>query len=256
MKLLLGLIILSFIAASCDAPVRTRVPTAPSGIQPAIVGYDSVTGEPIYATDDSASTFTTTTGNDGTNNTTGSTTSTSSGSSEPGFENCDISLQYSGGDVGYFGLCQHSSDERRFKVTFAQSSTSGTCFIPVHIQNGGNSFKLGIAQCVHNQANTPYYFTLNKEMTPPTFSYPRSEKLNGVMVISANSVNSYMGCMNAKEDYYTSTYACCYQQAPYNGRNHCLQPNQQCQSAATSYANNVCNSFVQNHSNKYRQVSF
>jgi len=243
MRLLLVFLILSFMAISCDAPVRTRVPTAPS--------YDSISGQGI---NEDPSSYEITNGSNGSS---GTTTGTTTGStSEPGFENCDISLQYNGGSVGYFGICQHSSDERRFKVSFGQSSAAGNCFIPVHVQNGGNSYKLGIAECVHNQANTPYYMTLNKEMMPPNFSYPRSEQLNGVMVIAANSVNSYMGCMNAKEDYYVATYGCCYQQVPYNGRMYCLQPNQQCEAPATNYANNVCNSFVQNHSNNYRQVSF
>ncbi len=241
MKLLLGFLILTIFTVSCDAPVRTRVPTAPS--------YDSISDQEFVKPDGPG----VTTGDNGTIGTTGTN---GGGSSEPGFDNCDISLQYSGGNVGYFGMCQHSSDERRFKVTFAQSSTAGTCFVPVHVQNGGNSYKLGIAECVHNQANTPYYMTLNKEMMPPTFSYPRAEQVNGVMVIAANSVNAYMGCMNAKEDYYISTNGCCYQQVPYNGRLYCLQPNQQCESAANSYANSVCSTFVQNHSNNYRQVSF
>ena len=240
MKVLLTLTLLSFILASCDAPVRTRVPTSPS--------YGDVSGQGIDDTGQPSNWETT-----GTN---GSTGTTGNNGSEPGFENCDISLQYSGGSLGYFGICQHSSDERRFKAVFAQSSTAGTCFVPVHVQNGGNSYKLGIAECVHNQANTAYYMTLNKEMLPPNFSYPRPEQINGVMVIGANSVNAYMGCMNAKEDYFVATYGCCYQQVPYNGRMHCLQPNPQCESGANTYANNVCSSFVQSHSNHYRQVSF
>lgn len=242
MKLLSTLIIIliSFSIVSCDAPVRTRVPT--SSIYNPIdgQGVDNTSG---YQVGDGV-----TTGDDGTNGT--------SGEDEPGFENCDISMQYSGGSLGYFGLCQNTNDPKRFKAVFAQSNSAGTCFIPVNIQNGGNSFKLGIAECVHNQANIGYYMTLNKEMMPPNFSYPRPEAVNGVMVIHANSINAYMGCMNSKEDYLVATYGCCYQQVPYNGRMYCLQPNPQCESAANSYANNVCGQFVQSHSNNYRQVSF
>lgn len=243
MKLLLGFLILTIFAASCDAPVRTRVPSAPN--------YSDVSGNNIGGTDDGGFTIG---GDENTNG--GNGTNGNGGNNEPGFENCDLSLQYNGGSIGFFGLCQHSSDERRFKATFAQSSSAGTCFIPVHIEGGGNSFKLGIAQCVHNQANNSYYFTLNKEMAPPNFSYPRSEQINGVMVIAASSVNSYMGCMNAKEDYYIATYGCCYQSVPFNGRMHCIQPNQQCENPANTYANNVCSAFVQSHTNNYRQVSF
>lgn len=246
MKVLVGLVTLCFLTVSCDAPVRTRVPTAPNGL-------------------DSNQTFNTGTQNwdnnqdnqsNNNNNNNNNTGNTNTGQSEPGYDNCDLSMQYSGGSIGYFGMCQHDTDERRFKAVFAQSNSAGTCFIPVHIQNSGNSYKLGLAQCVHNQANNAYYMTLNKEMLPPTFSYPRPEQINGVMVIAANSVNAYMGCMNAKEDYMIATNGCCYQQVPYQGRMHCLQTNPQCENAANTYANNVCNSFVQNHSNNYRQVSF
>lgn len=247
MKLLLVFLILSIFAVSCDAPVRTR-DQGPS--------YDSISGQDLgNGGNPSSWEIDNNNGSNGGNGTTGPNGTGGTGG-EAGYENCDISLQYNGGSIGNFGMCQHSSDERRFKVNFAQSSTAGTCFIPVHIQSGGNSYKLGIAECVHNQANTPYYMTLNKEMMPPTFSYPRPEQLNGVMVIDANSVNAYMGCMNAKENYFVTTAGCCYQQVPYNGRVYCLQTNQQCESAATNYANNICSTFVQNHSNKYRQVSF
>lgn len=243
MRAFSSIVILSIFLVACDAPVRTRVPSAPD--------YNSISGQGM---DEDPAAYQTN-GTDGGTNITNESTNSSSGG-EAGYDNCDLTLQYSGGNMGYFGLCQHNTDERRFKAIFAQSSTSGTCFIPVYIQNGGNSYKLGIAECVHNQANTPYYMTLNKEMMPPTFSYPRSEQINGVMVIGSNSVNAYMGCMNAKEDYFVATYGCCYQQVPYNGRMYCLQTNPQCESAANNYANNVCNSFVQNHSNNYRQVSF
>jgi hypothetical protein len=240
MNQLLKLFIVTYLITACDAPVKTRVPTAPS--------YNNISGQGVVDNGVNVN---------NNNNNTGSGGSTgNNGSSEPGYENCDLSLQFSGGSLGYFGICQNTQDERKFKAVFAQSNTSGTCFVPVYIQNGGSSYKLGIAECVHNQANTNYFMTLNKEMMPPTFSYPRSEQINGVMVIQSSSVNAYMGCMNAKADYFVATYGCCYQQVQYSGRLYCLQTNPQCESAANSYANNVCNSFVQNHSNKYRQVSF
>jgi hypothetical protein len=257
MKAFSYLAIITFFTFACDAPVRTRVPTSPD--------YNSISGQEF----DNPSSYgsggcsagsssgcggsTTCSGGSCTNND-GGTSSTNT--NEPGYENCDLSLQHYGGSLGYFGLCQHNSDERRFKAVFSQSSTSGSCFIPIHIQGDGTSFKLGIAECVHNNANTNYYMTLNKEMMPPTFSYPRPEQINGVMVIATNSVNSYMGCMNAKEDYFIATYGCCYQSVPYNGRYYCLQTNPACESAANNYANDICNSFVQNHGNNYRQVSF
>ena len=244
-KLLILTFILSTLLA-CDAPVRTRYPstgTLPSGVGSNAGAQNVIEGD--SQNNASSNGNSATSGNNGNNS-----------SGEPGFENCDLGLQYSGGTLGYFGLCQHSSDERRFKAIFAQASTEGTCFIPIYVQNGGTSYKLGIAQCVHNQANTPYYMTLNKELMPPTFSYARPEQINGVMVIKSSSVNAYMGCMNAKEDYLVATYGCCYQSVPHQGRMYCLQTNPNCENPATTYANNVCSSFVQNHSNNYRQVSF
>jgi hypothetical protein len=248
MKLLLGLTLLSFITTSCDQPQRTRVPTSSNYVS----GQDTDSEFPSsYNMGDGEQGDGIGTGDGNTD--TGSGTNSQG---EAGFQNCDISTQYNGGSLGSFGLCQHDSDERRFKVKFSQSNTAGTCFVPVHVQSGGNSFKLGIAECVHNQADNNYYMTLNKEMTPPNFSYPRAEALNGVMVISASSVNAYMGCMNSKEDFLVATQGCCYQKVPYNGRYYCLQPNAQCENTANNYANNVCGQFVQNHTNNYRQVSF
>jgi hypothetical protein len=241
MKQLLGLLTLSMIISACDAPVRTRVPTTGSFSSGGVTQ-----GQPGYVDPGTGS------------NTTGTTTGSQGNNviQEPGFENCDLSLSFSGGSLGYFGLCKHTSDERRYKAVFAQSNTAGTCFVPVHKQSSGSSYKLGIAECVHNQANTNYYMTLNKEMMPPTFSYPRPEAINAVMVIKASSVNAYMGCMNAKNDFFVGTQGCCYQSVPFQGRIHCVNPNPQCEAPANNYANTVCSTFVQNHSNHYRQVSF
>ena len=57
---------------------------------------------------------------------------------------------------------------------------------------------------------------------------------------------------------FVATNGCCFQQVynPTTAKYNCVQPNQQCESAANNYANNVCGMFVQNHSNSYRQVNF
>lgn len=241
MKFTLPAFILSFILVSCDAPVRTRVPTQSE--------YSGINTNNL--TDDKEDTTTPSTGD--------TVTEVEDTVTEPGFENCEyMAPEYNGGSLGNFGLCAHSTDERRYKTVFAQSNTSGTCFVPVHISSNGNSFKLGRAECVHNQADTNYYMTLNKEMVPPNFSYPRPETINGVMVIAASSLNSYMGCMNSKEDYFIGTNGCCLSRIynPSTNRYSCLQPNPQCESAANNYANNICSLFVQNHGNHYRQVVF
>ncbi len=105
--------------------------------------------------------------------------------------------------------------------------------------------------------------TLQKEKVPPTFSYPRQEAINAVMVIKATSLNSYMGCMNSKEDYLLAAYSqvqpgqpCCYQRVYHAGRYHCLQANPTCDSAANNAAATTCNNFKSTHGSNYKQVPF
>ena len=244
MKLLTLLTLLSFILVSCDAPVRTRVPTD-EVLSTGSGGLGAAQEEEQEEEGNGGN------GNNGNNGNTGN--------EEPGFEDCAyLTPQFNGGSIGYFGICQNENDERSHKAIFAESSTQGTCFVPIHIQNDGTSFKLGRAECVHNQANKNYYMNLNKELVPPNFSYPRPEKINGVMVIKYDSLNAYMGCMNSKEDFLRTTPGCCYNQVynPSTGRYNCTNPNPQCDQAANNYANNICNLFVQNHTDNYRQVNF
>lgn len=247
MKLLLLMTSLSLFVASCDAPVRTRVPTSED--------YASIPAQNF----DQGGNTTGTNGTNGTNGTTNTTGNNGQTTSEQGYDHCPyLTPDLYGKDIGYLGLCQNSNDERQFKAIFAESDSTGTCFVPVSILSNGNSYKLGIAECVHNQADTNYYMTLRKEMMPPNYNYPRTEAINGVMVISYESVNAYMGCMNSKEQYYATTQGCCYNPV-YNqavGRWTCTNPNPYCETAATNFANNICNLFVQNHSNKYIQVNF
>lgn len=226
-----SLFLILFALGACDAPQRTRFPTNPD--------YSTVQG----FSDDGTFTECDTSyeedcgqnsgnGSNGSNTNT-STSSTSGNSTEMGFESCSNTTPFYGGSVGYFGLCKHADDERQFKARFNQSDLSiGTCFVPIHILNG-KSFKLGIAECVHNQANRDYYMTLNKQ---------RPEAINGVMVLKASAVNAYMQCMNAKANYIAGHPGCQY--------------NAQCLAAADQYAYSVCNSFVQQHSNDYKQVEF
>lgn len=217
---------------SCDAPQRTRFPTQSSDtvIAGGGGGYDGYDGY----NDNGSNGSTGTDGSSGTTGTTGSTgTNGSTGSNEQGFENCSNTTPFYGGSVGYFGLCQHSDDERKFKARFAQTDVVvGTCFVPIHIVDG-KSYKLGIAECVHNQANTNYFMTLYKQ---------RPEEINGVMVLKANAVNSYMQCMNAKANYIAAHPGCEY--------------NATCLAQADQYAYTVCNAFVQQYSNDYKQVEF
>lgn len=238
MKYATLILLLNILVISCDTPVRTRVPVTdsftasevnPAGQSDTIIKGSDKIDDPIDP------------------------------QNQTGFDHCPyLDPEFDGGSMGYFGLCQNSDDRRVFKAVFAQTSTQGNCFIPIHILDNGNSYKLGKAECVHNQPDRNYYMTLTKESTPPNYTFPRPEQVNGVMVIKIQSVNAYMGCMNAKEDFFIATNGCCFQRT-YNqstGRYNCVQPNQQCEPSANNYANNICNMFVQNHSNNYRQVNF
>jgi len=236
--------IISIFSISCDAPQRTRYPSS--------TAYNGG-GDNGSFTDD---------GQGQVEDTGGQGIETTNTDSEPGFSNCANTPQYAGGSIGYFDLCQHDNDERRYKALFAQGDTSGTCFVPVHLQ-GAQSFKLGKAECVHNAANQNYFMTLSKEMVPPTFTYPRSESINGVMVLKATSLNAYMGCMNSKEDYLLSGYSqvnpgqpCCFQRIYHSGRYHCLQANPTCDSAANNAAAVTCNNFKSTHGSNYKLVPF
>jgi len=244
MKLVALLFIFSFTIISCDAPVRTRVSSAgtfsnsgeqdnPEGFQQ---GDESVNGGNGTLSDGNGTL-----------------------SNQEGFQDCEfLSPQFNGGSIGFFGICQNSNDQRKFKAIFADSSSQGTCFVPLSIANNGNSFKLGRAECTRNQPDQEYLMTLNKELIPPNFTQERQESINGVMVIKAESLNSFMGCMNAKEDYFITRQGCCAQKTynPSTARFNCLRANPLCENDANAQANFTCNLFVQNHADNYRQVNF
>lgn len=219
MKLLVATILFIFTLVACDAPQRTRYPYDVSG--------SSDNGTSTAGTeqpDPSDQTGSETDNNDDT-------------ASSDGFEGCNLSYQHDGKLIGYFGLCQNNDLETRFKVKMANSdSTTGTCFVPIHRESNGNSFKLGIAECVNNEADREYTFTLTKE---------RSEAINGVMVLKANALNAYMQCMSAKIDYINA-----YSTSLFNCANDlaCLQ-------AANNYAYNICSQFQQIYSSYYVQVN-
>lgn len=237
------LFLLSFIITSCDAPVRTRVP---SNTYLSDVGASGVDDNGVVANPD-------TNGGNGTITTGGTGISTGS----ENFPGCEyLSPQYNGGSIGYFGLCQ-GIDSRQFKAVLAESVP--TCFVPVHILNSGNSFKLGMPQCLPNPTpDTQYPWTFVKEGVAPNFNMPRPEAINGVMVIRSTSVNAYMACMDAKENYFVVAQGCCAQTVYNSSTNkyNCVQPNPACEAAANAEANFRCGQFVQNHSDHYRQVDF
>ena len=200
---------------SCDNPTRTRFEPI-DNVDPSLVQSDP---------DQTNSSDSPTNPTDG----------TTIGIPEDGFEDCNLGYQYYGGpQIGSFGLCQNSLNESQFKIKMAnQDLNVGTCFVPIHIVNGGNSYKLGIAECVHNRAAQEYNMVLTKE---------RSEPINGVMVIKAGApINAYMECMSAKVNFYRANPNCQY--------------NQQCMYQADLHANYVCNQFVGTYSTYYKQVN-
>ncbi len=244
MKFTMFLFLLSFIITSCDAPVRTRVDTSDAyGSNSNASGN----GDGTVTNPDTTPGNGVVTGGEG----------QGSGSDSDNFPGCEyLSPQYNGGSLGYFGLCQ-GIDQRQFKTILAE--TMSICYVPVHILNSGNSFKLGKAECVTApQPDKVYYMTLNKEGVAPNYNNPRPEAVNGVMVIKPGSLNAYMGCMNAKEDFFVAAPNCCFNKVynPTTNRYNCAQPNPACEQAANQEASYRCGMFVQNHSDNYRQVDF
>ena len=215
---------------SCDTPQRTRTPYQIPLTQ------DTGTSDTDKTDSDDTDNVTNSDTNSDDNNTSSddSTIDTSTDSSA-GFDDCNLEYQYFGNSIGYFGLCQNSDTETKFKLKMASSDTSlGTCFVPLNIQSSNASFNVGIAECVHNEANKEYDMTLTKN---------RSESINGVMVIKANALNAFMQCMSAKTDFINAYAPTCVYDT-------------NCLIAAENYAASVCNQFVQTYSNYYLQVQF
>ena len=219
------LLILIFNFVSCDRPARTRFPTT-SGSDPidAIINGDGG-GQNVSDNDNGSDDDITETDDDLT---------------EPGYDNCSLTGYpfWGGSSIGYLNICQNSLNESTFKLKMANSDTStGTCFIPVHIQSNGSSFNVGIAECFHNQANKVYDMILSKN---------RGESVNGVFVIKAGTpVNEYFRCMSAKTDYLS-------------GFQYPSVVNQQCYYSSQNadvYANCVCNNFKNAFSAYYKEVS-
>jgi hypothetical protein len=232
MKLIALTALMILVATSCDAPQRNRfIPST---------GISSLDNDDDYTGDGN---FTTGTNGNTNGNTNGGTTNNTNGSSEPGYENCDITPSYYGGSLGYFGICQKSSDERGFKFTFQDQYSCqggsnmavncGTCFIPMHMQGNGSSFMVGPAECIHQNAGQTYY---------GTFSKNRGEAINATMVIHRYHLDSFIQCMTAKATYLSQCPGGAY--------------NASCVQQADNYAYQVCSSFTQQHSGHYKQVSF
>ena len=211
-----------FLIQACDTPQRTRDP------------YSIPVTTSVTPTDNDASVTDTDTDDDDDTSDDDSDVTEPTTPTTTGFEDCNLSFQYFGNAMGYFGLCQNTQIETKFKLKMALTDTSvGTCFVPISVQSNGTSFKLGIAECVHNEANKEYEMTLTKD---------RSEPITGIMVIKSNALNAYMQCMSAKADFINAYAPSCTYDA------NCLQ-------AADNYAASVCSQFVSTYKNYYKQVT-
>ncbi|MBD64452.1 MAG: hypothetical protein CME62_04555 [Halobacteriovoraceae bacterium] len=227
MKLLT--ILLFFSLWACDAPQRTRFQTNPGVGEDLSDSFFNSSGEPGSGISDEEDSDE----DDGTDD-------DDTAATTPGFENCSLVYQYYGGSqIGHFGLCQSTLNESTFKLKMANTDkTVGTCFVPIHRLANGNSFKLGIAECVHNESGKVYDMILTKD---------RPEEINGVMVIKYDKaptsypLTSYMNCMNAKNNYILANPNCI--------------NSAQCLMDAERHAQYLCTQFKNQYSAFYVQVS-
>ena len=207
------LFLLYFALTSCDVPSRSRTYTTTSST-------DS----------DTSGTTTNVTTDDEDDDSSESDDVTSI----TGFSSCSLAYSYYNSNIGYFGLCQSSANEKIFKLKMAQSdSSTGTCFVPIYIDSSGNSYKVGTSECVNNVAGQVYTVTFTK--TTSTYS------INGVMALKANALTAYEQCMSARDTYINYYGSSCYYSSS-------------CLSAANNYASSICSSFVSSYSNYYVQV--
>ena len=212
----IGLILILIATIACDTPQRSRTPF----------------GDPVSTSSDNGSQGVVDNSNNNDQTSNDGITDDGGSSNNTGFENCNLEYRYFATNIGYFGLCQNEAMENKFKLKMNESDLQyGTCFVPVHVQTDGTSYKLGIAECVRNEKDKEYQMILTKD---------RPEAINGVMVVKAIGINAYMQCMSAKVDFINAYPGCQYDPA-------CLQ-------AADNYANSVCSQFVNTYSNDYKQV--
>jgi hypothetical protein len=160
----------------------------------------------------------------------------------PGFEYCDLGFQYNISAIGYFGMCKHATYENIYKVKFQTTPPpQGMCFVPMHRQADGSSFRVGVAECTQSTNIMPNYV-----LTVPFMSKELPNIINSVIVIHSSSLNSFLECQNAKTNFYAANGCNCNEYGC--NKQICYQ--------ADAHAQQVCNNFISNHGNKYRQVNF
>jgi hypothetical protein len=241
MKKHLLLISLLAFMASCDAPRRTMAPvTGTNG--------NSLTSPGSTSGTIGTGTLTpsTTTGSGS-----GSTTTPTTGA---GFETCDLTSKYQTIDMGWFGICQNTSDESSFKFKATLTSTSvRTCLIPTYKESNGSSTWVGQPQCTYTTAEQIVNGKLYKDRQGFS-SYP----INGVIVMKEPLLTEYFGCMNAYTSWPGNACAnsanasyCAYwaPRCPYGSGS-----NASCDLEGRNYMAQLCNSFKAKYSSSYVDI--
>ena len=239
MKKILLFIPLLTLLVGCDAPQRTRAPSTWVNGQ----NYQDKTGDvPTGNLNGGANGG----GSGGVTNPPVTTT--------PGFESCDLTQKYHTIDIGYFGVCQSTQDEKQVKFNPSLTSQSvRTCLIPTYKESNGSSTYIGQPQCTYTTSNQVISGQLYKDR--PGFSnYP----LNGMIVMKEPLLPEYINCMqgyvnwprNVCPNGATTSY-CAYwlPRCPYGG-----QSNQGCDAEGKNYMANICTAFKTKYSNSYIDI--
>jgi hypothetical protein len=243
-KYLLFMALLALVTG-CDAPQRTRGP----GNWVNGNSLNDFTGGTNFTNPGGIGQLTTS------GNGSGITSGTTTGSTS-GFEGCDLTAKFQTGDIGWFGLCQSTTDESSFR--FRPSLTSSQvkiCLIPTYRDSAGNSTYLGQPQCTYTISNQVIQGKLYKNREGFT-TYP----INGVMVMRESLLVEYFGCMNGFANFprnacaagptfatYCNTWG---PRCPYGPRSSTM-----CDAEAKNYMNQVCTNFKNRYSNAFLDVA-
>ncbi len=227
-------LVLTVLAAACDAPQRIR---NPGGSFSDGVNSSNGSGVGFDNGGTSAGNSGTTTGSS-TGTTAGSTTGTTTGSGTS--ISCVSNVTGFHAGLGNVGVCQDSANEVRFQLTFSTTDQSdGTCIVPMFRDSSGKSTYLGNAQCTKHNQNQVIVGTVSKNRTGHA-----GYQINSVMILKYSSTNAFFQCMNA----YGVAYNSCMQSY---GGNPFYQ--NYCDGQGNTYMNNLCNTFRSNH--PYAQVT-
>jgi hypothetical protein len=217
----------------CDAPQRVR--TSGESFSGSVDTSGNGTGN--FGNTTGTSTGGSTTGGSTTGGTTGSTTGGTTGGQNI---NCIKTVTAYHAGLGNVDVCQDSANEVYFKLTFSTTDQmDGTCVVPMYKDASANSTYLGSAQCTKHNQGQVVFGNLNKNRNGYS-----GYQINSVMVIKYSGSTAFFQCMNGYGSYYQSCMSS-YLNNPFY-QNYC-------NSQATTYMTNLCNTFKTNY--PYSQVS-